>query len=52
MSEICSNLTRCNNAKLIYIEDIYICQNCNNIFQKGRKYIKDILYLLYNVSGP
>ena len=37
MSEICSNLTRCNNPRLIFIEDIFICQNCDNIFQKSKK---------------
>ena len=36
-------LTRCNNPSLIYFENIYICQNCNEIYEKGTKYIKDIL---------
>ena len=39
----CSNLTRCDKPKIIYFENIYICQNCDSIFQKGEKYIKDIL---------
>ena len=39
----CSNLTRCDKPKIIYFENIYICQNCNGIYEKGTKYIKDIL---------
>ena len=39
----CSNLTRCDKPSLTYFDDIYICQNCDSIFQKGTKYIKDIL---------
>ena len=39
----CSNLTRCIKPSLIYFEDIFIYQNCDFIFQKGTKYIKDIL---------
>ena len=39
----CSNLTRCDKQKIIYFENIYICQNCDSIFQKGTKYIRDIL---------
>ena len=39
----CSNLTRCDKPILISFENIYICQNCDAIFQKGTKYIKDIL---------
>ena len=39
----CSNLTRCINPNLTYFENIYICQNCNGIYEKGTKYIKDIL---------
>ena len=38
----CSNLTRCDNTNLTYFENIYICQNCNGIYEKGTKYIKDI----------
>ena len=39
----CSNLTRCDKPSLTYFDNIYICQNCDSIFQKGTKYIKDIL---------
>ena len=39
----CSNLTRCDKPILISFENIYICQRCNAIFQKGTKHIKDIL---------
>ena len=39
----CSNLTRCYKPSLTYFDDIYICQNCDSIFQKGTKYIIDIL---------
>ena len=31
----CSNLTRCDKPKIIYLENIYICQNCNGIYEKG-----------------
>ena len=44
----CSNLTRCYKPSLTYFDDIYICQNCDSIFQKGIKYIKDILIKYYN----
>ena len=39
----CSNLTRCDKPKMIYFENIYNCQNCDGVYQKGKKYIKDIL---------
>ena len=39
----CSNLTRCDKPLLTYFDNIYICQNCDSIFQKGPKYVKDIL---------
>ena len=39
----CSNINRCNKPILISFENIYICQSCNAIFQKGIKYVKDIL---------
>ena len=39
----CSNLNRCNKPILISFENIYICRSRNAIFQKGTKYIKDIL---------
>ena len=35
----CSNTTRCHKPKIIYFENIYICQNCDGVYQKGRKYI-------------
>ena len=38
----CSNLTRCDKPNLTYFENIYICQNCNGIYEKGTRYIKDI----------
>ena len=34
----CSNLTRCDKPSLIYFENIYICQNCNGIYEKGKIY--------------
>ena len=39
----CSNIRRCDKPILISFENIYICRNCSAIFQKGNKYIKDIL---------
>ena len=39
----CSNTTRCYKPNLKYFDNIYICQNCNEIYEKGTKYIKDIL---------
>ena len=33
----CSYTTRCNNSKLLYFDDIYICDNCFSIFQKNNK---------------
>ena len=39
----CSNLSRCNKPSLTHFGNIYICQNCNGIWKKGTKYIKDIL---------
>ena len=33
----CSYTTRCNNPKLIYFDDIYICDNCSSIFEKHHK---------------
>ena len=39
----CSNLTRCDKPLLTYFNNIYICRNCDSIFQKGTKYVKDIL---------
>ena len=38
----CSNLTRCHKPKIMYFENIYICQNCDGLYEKGNKYIKDI----------
>ena len=38
----CSNLTRCHKPKIIYFENIYICQNCDGLYEKENKYIKDI----------
>ena len=40
---ICSNSSRCHKPNLTYFDDIYICQTCNSIYKKGKKYIKDIL---------
>ena len=54
----CTNLTRCDNLNLTYFENIYTCQNCNGIYEKGTKYIKDIsikccnnqnIYKRYNI---
>ena len=39
----CSNLTRCDKPSLTYFDNIYICQNCNGIYEKGKKYVKNIL---------
>ena len=33
----CSYTSRCDNPKLIYFEDIYICRNCSSIFRKHYK---------------
>ena len=33
----CSYTTRCNNSKLLYFDDIYICDNCSSIFEKHHK---------------
>ena len=38
----CSNLTRCDKPKIIYFETIYICQNCDGVYQKGKKNILKI----------
>ena len=39
----CSNLNRCDKPISISFENIHICQNCDAIFQKGTKYVKDII---------
>ena len=44
----CSNLTRCDKPSLTYFDNIYIGQNCNGIYEKGKQYIKDILIKCYN----
>ena len=33
----CSYTSRCDNPKLIYFDDIYICDNCFSIFEKHHK---------------
>ena len=33
----CSYTTRCDNSKLIYFDNIFICQNCSSIFKKPNK---------------
>ena len=33
----CSYTSRCDNPKLIYFDDIYICDNCFPIFEKQHK---------------
>ena len=33
----CSNTSRCDNPKLIYFDNIYICDNCFSIFEKHHK---------------
>ena len=33
----CTYTSRCDNSKLIYFDDIYICDNCFSIFQKNNK---------------
>ena len=41
---ICSYTTRCNNSKLIYFDNIFICQNYSSIFKKHyRKLNREIL---------
>ena len=39
----CSNISRGNKPSLTYFDNIRICQNCNEIYEKGTKYIKGIL---------
>ena len=39
----CSNLTRCDKPSLTYFDNIYICQNCNGIYKKGKEYVRNIL---------
>ena len=40
----CSYSTRCINSKLIYFDNIFICQNCDSIFEKPDKLLnKEIL---------
>ena len=34
---------RCDKPLLTYFDNICICRNCDSIFQKGTKYVKDIL---------
>ena len=33
----CSYTSRCDNPKLIYFDDIHICDNCFSIFEKQHK---------------
>ena len=35
----CNNLSTCNNPILIFIDNIYICKNCDAIYQKKSKHI-------------
>ena len=30
----CSYTSRCDNSKLIYFDNIFICKNCSSIFKK------------------
>ena len=41
---LCTYVSRCNNSKLIYFDNIYICINCSSIFRKHyRKLNRKIL---------
>ena len=41
----CSYSTRCINSKLISFDNIFICKNCNSIFEKPNKLLnKEILF--------
>ena len=40
---ICSYKTRCQNSKLIYFDNIFICQNCNSVFKKSNKLNKKLI---------
>ena len=33
----CSYTSRCNDSKLMYFDDIYICEHCFSIFKKHYK---------------
>ena len=33
----CSYMTRCNDPKITYFDDIYICDNRSSIFKKHNK---------------
>ena len=40
----CTYKTRCINSKLISFDNIFICKNCNSIFEKPDKLLnKEIL---------
>ena len=39
----CSYTSRCDNPKLIYFDDIYICDNCFSIFEKHHKELNKLL---------
>ena len=43
---ICSYKTRCKNPKLIYFDNIFICQNCDSIYKKIKKLNKQLIVKL------
>ena len=40
---LCSHMTRCKNPKIIYFNNIYICQNCDSIYKKSKKLNKKLI---------
>ena len=56
----CSYTSRCDNPKLIYFDDIYICDNCFSIFEKHHKELnKQIIFkccnnqnIIYSYNKP
>ena len=39
----CSHISRCDDFKLIHIDNIILCQSCNSIFKQGKKFYQKIL---------
>ena len=56
----CSYTSRCNNSKLLYLDDAYICNNCFSIFEKNHnKFNKQIIVkccnnqnIIYSYNKP
>ena len=41
----CSYKTRCIGSKLISFNNIFICKNCNNIFEKPDKLLNKKIFI-------